>query len=600
MTDRPQDSITKPKVKVEVSLDGGSIEMGNTETRDSAKKRKSKEFQNGSLPSTRNLQDSTAFVKEEFSENDYRKEKKARTRSEGKESSGSKGHGRTDKKSSHMKNQQLGQDHGSTLSQRSLEGMDSLKRDLGSIHASLAATSSSSKVSGSHKTKSSFQEVKGSPVESVSSSPMRISNPDKLISVARDLSVKDDFQNAGHLANGSPKRSYDGEDFGGSEQTRAGKEKASTVAHHGSLEYSVHDYQDRDFNHIGSKARNQASSPDITKNQYFVNGAVDNSVQDTQHPSKTLNSDQFGGVERQNDCHYRANGSHSRKSGKGSSSRLKDKNWSSKSDLDMDKVKSSDVLNEQHKFSPSCEVKPRDGKNKLPEKYADKSDEIENKFLIRKDFTGDLSSESNKRENRLNLGEHGGVDMKVDAICRKDVATPKQNLLQECNEEKSLKKSISDKTDQMETVSGRGRSLPLPPSGGFQSESLVRCPRPVTGFHKGNGADTLQVDAVEGNDVLKVQKQVRKADDQNGSRHISSRHAMKNGHRARDLDTPSPVRRDSSSQAAVALKEARDLKRMADRFKVLTCHIFMVRYWYSFFYLIPLQYNLLAEFWFKY
>ncbi|KAH7517109.1 hypothetical protein FEM48_Zijuj09G0027500 [Ziziphus jujuba var. spinosa] len=566
--DRFQVSVMKPKVKGEVSVDDGSIDMGNTETRDNPKKRRIKEFQNGPLSGTGNLQDSTAFVKEEFSENDYRKEKKARTRTEGKESSGSKGNGRTDKKSSRMKNQQLGQDLGSSLSQRSLEGMDCLKRDLGSIQAPLAATSSSSKVSGSHKTKSSFHEVKGSPVESVSSSPMRISNPNKLMSVTRDLTVKDDLLNAGHFANGSPKLSYDGEDFGGSDQTRAGrKDKAAIVAHHGSLESTVHDFQDRDFNHIGSKARKQASSPSIIKIQQSMNGAVDNSDQDTQHPNKPLDPDQFGGGEKENDCHYRANGYHSRKSGKGSSSRLKDKNRSSKSDLDMDKVKNSDVHDEPHSYSPSCEVKPRDGKSKLQVKSGDKSDEIENKFLNRKACSGNFFSESSKRENQLNLGDQDGLDLKVDAISRKEAFSPKQILLQECKE-KSSQKLVSGKTNQMETASGRGRSPPMPPSGGSQIDSLAHCPRPVTGLLKGNGADTLQVNAAEGNDVLKFQKQIRKGDEQNGYRPISSRHPTKNGHRVRDLDTPSPVRRDPSGHAAnVALKEAKDLKRMADRFK---------------------------------
>lgn len=569
--DRLQVSIMKPKAKVEVSLDDGSIDMGNTETRDNPKKRRIKEFQNGSLPSTGSLQDSTAFVKEEFSENEYRKEKKARTRTEGKESSGSKGNNRTDKKSCRMKNKQLGQDLGSSLSQRSLEGMDSLKRDLGSIQAPLAATSSSSKVSGSHKTKSSFHEVKGSPVESVSSSPLRISIPDKLTSVT--ITVKDDLQNAGHFANGSPRRSNDGEDFGGSDQTGR-KDKESTVAHHGSIESSMHDFQDRDFNNTGSKARIPASSPNIMKNQQSMNGAFDNADQDTQHPSKLLGPDQFSSEERENDCRHRANGYHSRKSGKGSSSRLKDKNWSSKSDLGMDKVKNSDVHNELHNYLPSREVKPRDGKNKLQEKFGDKSDEIENKFLTGKDFKGNLSSESSKREDRLNLGDQDGLDLK-DAISRKDAIVPKQNLLQDCKE-KSSKKLVSDKTDPMETACGRGRSLPLPPSGGSQIDLLTRCPRPVTGLHKANGADTSQVDAAEGNEVLKMPKQVRKGEEQNGSRHISSRHPMKNGHRVRDLETPSPVRRDSSSHAAtVALREAKDLKRMADRFKVLTYPIFM-------------------------
>ncbi|KAK8630493.1 hypothetical protein V6N13_079285 [Hibiscus sabdariffa] len=40
------------------------------------------------------------------------------------------------------------------------------------------------------------------------------------------------------------------------------------------------------------------------------------------------------------------------------------------------------------------------------------------------------------------------------------------------------------------------------------------------------------------------------------------------GHRTRDVDAPSPMRKDSSSQAATnALKEAKDLKHLADRLK---------------------------------
>ncbi|CAJ2661985.1 unnamed protein product [Trifolium pratense] len=55
-----------------------------------------------------------------------------------------------------------------------------------------AATSSSSKVSGSHKARNNFDDVKGSPVESVTSSPLRSSNLDKCVSAARNISVKDD------------------------------------------------------------------------------------------------------------------------------------------------------------------------------------------------------------------------------------------------------------------------------------------------------------------------------------------------------------------------------------------------------------------------
>ncbi|PWA97228.1 zinc finger, CW-type [Artemisia annua] len=59
---------------------------------------------------------------------------------------------------------------------------------LKNIDTVMAATSSSSKVSGSHKTKAKNEEAKGSPVESVSSSPMRILKLDKYTSPLRNNS----------------------------------------------------------------------------------------------------------------------------------------------------------------------------------------------------------------------------------------------------------------------------------------------------------------------------------------------------------------------------------------------------------------------------
>ncbi|KAI6693078.1 hypothetical protein NL676_020788 [Syzygium grande] len=59
----------------------------------------------------------------------------------------------------------------------------------------LAAASSSSKVSGSQKMKGNNEEVKGSPVESVSSSPMRVSSSVKFRSVGSD--VREDYRDRG-------------------------------------------------------------------------------------------------------------------------------------------------------------------------------------------------------------------------------------------------------------------------------------------------------------------------------------------------------------------------------------------------------------------
>lgn len=542
-------SIKKEKHRVPVSL-----ELGTSDTRENSKKRK---------------------VKEEFNPDDYRKEKKLRvSKSEGKESKASRDSGRTDKKGSHAKNHQLGKDLESNLSQRSLDGMDSLRRDLGSLQPSMAATSSSSKVSGSHKTKASFQEVKGSPVESVSSSPMRTSNPEKLTSASRDLRGKDDLPDTGLFAVGSPRRCSDAEDDDGSDRSgTARKDQTFNVAYHRSLGSSELDFQDRDFTHVSDgKARAQIVPSSNIANGHLTNGGVYNLGQDTPYPSKPQSSSQCHDDERQTDSHPRTNESRPRKSGKGSSSRMKDKNRSFKTDFDMGKVKISDSLCDLQDHSPSHEVKPRDGKNQLQEKSGIKSDEAENKYVSKKDLAGKLSTESSKRESQLKLGEHDGPHIKVDSTCRPDAfSTTKQNLLQDSDGERSSKRFPSDKTDQVGLISGRGKSLPLPPSGGPQIETLNRCPRPVTGSQNGNGVDSSAVDASEGDDAFKLRKQIRKADQQNGTQHSSSRHPTPNGPKARELDAPSPARRDSSSQAANnALKEAKDLKHLADRLKVFT------------------------------
>ncbi|KAM3403680.1 hypothetical protein ACQJBY_007038 [Aegilops geniculata] len=59
------------------------------------------------------------------------------------------------------------------LQQHSLLSQNSMKKNMCYAQASAAATSSSSKVSSSHKSKVDFQETRASPVESVSSSPLR-------------------------------------------------------------------------------------------------------------------------------------------------------------------------------------------------------------------------------------------------------------------------------------------------------------------------------------------------------------------------------------------------------------------------------------------
>lgn len=549
--DRPHVSAKKQKDKVKVSVDDAT-----------AKKRKMAGLDNqiylGSLPSTDNDIQGSRNSMEEFSDNDCRKEKKARvSKSEGKESSVSRGSGKSDKKGCHTKNRHLGPDVGSACSQRSLDGLDN-KRHSGPVQPSVAATSSSSKVSGSHKNKGSFHEAKGSPVESVSSSPMRLS-------ARRNLYGKNESHDTEFLGIVSPGKCPYDEDEGGSDRSGAAKKDKSIVAQHMSLESSMLDMQDKDFSLLsGVKTKAIVPSPDIA-NRHLTNGSTDFLCQDTQQSRKPPTVEQSGDEERRNDSRHHANGSRPRKSSKGSSSRSKDKSRSSK----------SDCVYEVQDHLPSDEVKPRDCRNRFQEKFGVKSDENEKRYVDKKDAGGNLCSEDSKRENQSSIGGHGGPDV----ICGRDAtSTPKQNLLQDCNGERSSKDFISDKTDQVELVSGKGKSLSLPPSGGAQNETLVRCPRPAHGSQKGIGSDILAADGSQLDEASKVAKQIRKADHHNGSQHIGSRLSSQNGHRARDPDAPSPARKDSSSQAANnALKEAKDLKHLADRLKVLTYFILI---WY--------------------
>ncbi|XP_017630350.1 cysteine-tryptophan domain-containing zinc finger protein 3 isoform X3 [Gossypium arboreum] len=465
--DRQQVSGKRPKNKVGVPLTDGSLDLANCDGGAVSRKREVDDCINSQLftdsfQSMGNyLQENRVFVKEEFCENDYRREKKARaSKSGGKDSSASKSSGTLEKKGRHTKNRQSGQDLG------------------------------------------------------------------------------------------SPRRRSDGEDNGGSERSGTiRKEKTSAAVQQGYLESSVLDIQDKDVDQLGvSKAKAPIeSSHDIRKGE-FINASVDYLRQEVQCAGKSIIMDERHNEESQNDNRGNPNVSYPRKSGKGLS-QSKDRNRNFK----------SGSADEQPDCAP-CEVKSMDGRNKFQEWPGVKSNESVNRLDDDKEALRKLSGESSKRENYSSVGQS---DAKPDASGGQDLmSTMKQNLLQESNSEGYTKSFHSEKYDRAEIASGRGNSLSLPPAGGTQNEMLTGRPRPVSGSQKGNRADRPQAD-----DALKVQKQVKKADHQNGTQHSSSRNTS-GGCRIRDVDAPSPMRKDSSSQAATnALKEAKDLKHLADRLK---------------------------------
>lgn len=439
---------------------------------------------------------------EEFSDNEYRKEKKARvSKSEGKESSASKGSGKTVKKVSRTKNQQLGKE---------------LKRDSVPVQPSVAATSSSSKVSGSQKNVTSFHEAKGSPVESVSSSPMRISNPDKGTSARRSLTGKDEAHE--NDAGASLRRcSYAEDDDRSNGSGKTKKEKSTRVL----------DVQDKNSSHL---------SGDIT-NRHITHGNADYSAQDIQNPRKQMTKDDCHEEERHNDSRNHANGSYLGKSAKDFSSLSKDKS-----------------RNESQDQVPYSEMKPKNDGNKSQEKFVVKSEEAEKRYADKKESVRKLSGDG-RRDIQLKSEGRDGLDA---------ISTAKRSAVEDCNGERPSKNSSSVKTERMELVNEKGMSS-LPPSGGAQNGTPVRCPRPTPGSQKGSGLDTLAADAFQADDAPKVTKPVSKAE--NGLHH---RYSTSNGHRMRDVDAPSPARKESSGQAAQnAMKEAKNLKHLADRLKVL-------------------------------
>lgn len=545
--DRLQVSVEKAKDKVQGE---GSQDLRNYDAVNIVKKRKMKEHQNTQTCGTGNhLKESRVSVQDDFIAS--RKEKKARvSKSEGRESSTSKGSGRVDKKISQKESQKLRLEPGSSQSQRSLDGIDYLKRDLESVHATAAATSSSSKISGSHKTKAGFQEVKGSPVESVSSSPVRIINTDKFASMG-----KDDSQDTGAV--GSPRRCPNAEDDGGGDQFgTARRNKSLAMDHSRSHGSSKLDLLDKDVNHISnSKFKAQPLSPDVDTSP-FTNGGVDPVGQDGTYPDQESIKDQCQSEERTDV--YSANASFPRKTGRGSC--LKDNSESCKSESKAEKVMNSGSLGQLQDQSPLSEAKPGD-KVKLQEKVGFKSDKSENMYSGKEDVT---ENGSRRKENHSNRG-HGFQEVSVDAIKQEALSTPSQNHFLDSDAERSSKRSLSERTDQ--EILGKGKSPSLPPSGGAQIEAVGRGPQPVTGFHKGSG--DMAADRSK-DDASKLQKkQIRKADHQNGIQQSGSRHPTLNGHRSKEPDAPSPIRRDSSSHAANnAVKEAKDLKHLADRLKV--------------------------------
>ncbi|CAH9140532.1 unnamed protein product [Cuscuta epithymum] len=437
------------------------------------------------------------FMPAETCENDGRKGREARDfNPEVKHPIGNKFNEGKDERSRN-KDQQIAQ----------YQAMDSTKRHPGILQPSMTATSSSSKVSGSQKNKSNPLELRASPVESVSSSPLRIPG-------------------------------VVGENGGGSNMSGMVMKDGTWDAHN--------DSHDRQEVHLGN-------TPIVKMNL----GTVPVSLADCENkvagnlPLRDQNAfklpvlEEGEGERRSCGPLHDNNGTTKKNSGKGSSSKPKDKTRTYK--YELDRLSGIDSLDQM----PSSSEKLKAGKIKFGERTANHSDKTS-----AKDHSDTFLNGSVKEEVHLKLADNNGRYVKADTISGLD----KGQVLVPNRGDESCKNYISGRTNGLPT-SVKGKPLqPLPTRSQNEIPTLQQL---IPGSKKESAnlmpADEFEYDASRARDGKKSQSHSR-------DQHNVARHSTPTLNKVRDVDAPSAVQKDSPSQAASsAVKEAKNLKHVADR-----------------------------------
>lgn len=576
--DKIQISARKLEDQSQVSSDGGSLDirMGN-KRESSLKKRKLKDWQENQIYEETfqiSLHDDTVHMREESSESGFKKEKKSRVSNTGrKESSANSGYNKSNRKgreghaTSGAKNQQVDcmEENGSKDKdqqprkerKKTLGGVYSLGKDLGSGQVSMAATSSSSKVSGCHKIRGNVEEVKGSPVESVSSSPLRNYHSNKVTSAVGDVSQKGDAGNGGFPSVSNPIRCGDGDanneinEFGTSRKAKISREDQPK-----SFKFSTLDYQDGDANHKFSVKTKH--SPEV-RNGHLGSCHVA-TVEHVQCPSHQhvmeQHYDEDKGRRNQNAISLH-------KSSKGSSLQSKDKGRSLPSNLDRGKMKVVDSVSEYSKnvqkyeseidpshHAPGTET-ATDVKTRFSKKCSIKSVKDENNHITRIDYAGQASSGSGK-EIQMKRKDSNGSDVKLGATNEKVFSHTSQDsegILPTVESRSRKPKLFSNSANE-----GKNEMQPL----GFQ---------PLKGSERAGTLHGLPVDAFGNGGVTKIPEHSGSAG--NKSR-INCRFGRlsPNQQGARDFISSSPLKNSSDPIASNTLKEAKELRDYADRLKV--------------------------------
>ncbi|CAL9092148.1 unnamed protein product [Musa textilis] len=453
---------------------------------------------------------------------------------------------------------------------RELE-FDSLKRDIAYAQPPVAANSSSSMVSGSHKSRSNIRETKGSPVESVSSSPLRILGIQKP-SCKRTSEQKDYAINADSSLLESPKRCSDGEVDGGNGHSGKFRKQISiqqqSFESHRVIGSGTLDSLGETFDYL-EKEKIQLSVGKSEERLHVKNGASDD-FSPAELGEQLPYKDDIQDLGKVNKDHL-VNESSQRKSSKSSLS-SKGKHRGSKSDLGKNKLRVSGpytVNKDVHSTNngSSCRFEAtsgycEDGKDGFDEK--DEKDCLGKKEPASRWTTSrqynitNFTVQENMDANAptMHSSQQKDIESKVP-VCGSRHIKPEFQVKPSFHNGKELDHNHLDRIDFPEPPSGLGKSQ-LKLTAGCKQETQYRIPHMVSSPLKASRLDVGMVDAVNAH-ASNVVKQHSQPEIHDRSHHTNMRHATPNG-----PDTSSPLRKEHYS---AVMKEARDLKHSANRLK---------------------------------
>ncbi|KAJ4845167.1 hypothetical protein Tsubulata_018453 [Turnera subulata] len=408
--------------------------------------------------------------------------------------------------------------------EQTLDGVPSFRKDIGSTQVSMTATSSSSKISGSLKARVAVDDVKGSPIESVSSSPFRIS------------------VNAGLSVVGKPRRCVEGEgDDKNDPRGTARKAKVSDSCHPELCNSVPLDYEDR-----GSDVENvrKAEFPTL--------------------PSEVGDIMDHHGLRARSYNEVRLDKKHNvrvlfpQKSSKSSSLRPKERKKSSISDTDNGKLELWDSVTEQEDLASN----KIDLKSRSP--FHGKMDSVKKCMpvkltVISKDEREYVTGTDHVRQcdkvstmgNHSEVWEHHDSDARADAVCMKPSATFQKKNSGDFEGE--------NKVDSVRRESTKGRT-----DGEIKGG---QCHQSVVSSQEPGSFDRLPIHASANGDELKglklpIDAVTKKRSGQSVENHVPDLRDVK------DLNASGPGTLSFSYQTASgALKDAMETSDYADRLK---------------------------------